>query len=74
MAPLGAPSISIRLVGSSAAGVVLVKVYDQVYTMEVETGMMKWMADGVFEEDVLCYEQEFPPVSQLLRQQQQHEV
>lgn len=70
--PISAPFVAIKLVGSAeAGGLILVKVDGRVIvTMEVETGKDRQITDDLREEEVLCYELEFPPVSQMLRQQQ----
>lgn len=70
--PISCPFMPIKLVGSSeAGGLILVKVDGRVISaMEVETGLEREITDDLSEEEVLCYEQEFPPVSQMLRQGQ----
>lgn len=70
--PISCPYMPIKLVGSSeAGGLILVKVDGRVISaMEVETGLERQITDDLPEEEVLCYEQEFPPVSQMLRQGQ----
>lgn len=63
-------SVALKLVGSTEiTGLIFVKADARViYMMEVETGLFHCISENVPQAEVLPYELEFPPVSEMLRQ------
>jgi hypothetical protein len=73
LGPGTANSVAIKLVGSTdMTGLIFLKVDGQmIYKMDIEGGQVEFIADNMHVDEVLPYEMENPPVSQMLRQQQE---